>query len=132
MPIAMFMYVYGSCIIGGSVIPGRQSTMGARWGTEDRASLLRAVSVNGYRWLLIASLNLVPGHSARALRNEYKRGCILPRRRTGGYASLLIPKPTGLNYPRLQNGRGILKVSDDKVQTALINSFSSEGCLWIE
>ena len=47
--------------------------MGARWSGEERAALLRAISVHSCRWSLIASHNLVPGRSARALRNKYSR-----------------------------------------------------------
>ena len=54
-------------------LSNRYLKMGAPWGTEDRAVLLRAVSKYGCRWSLIASLNLIPGRSAKALRNEHSR-----------------------------------------------------------
>ena len=61
----------GCAYIRESGSPDRCLKMGAPWTTEDRAVLLRAVSKYGCRWSLIASLNLIPGRSAKALRNEH-------------------------------------------------------------
>ena len=63
----------GCAYIGESVSLDRCLKMGAPWTTEDRAVLLRAISKYGCRWSLIASLNLIPGRSAKALRNEHSR-----------------------------------------------------------